>query len=85
MGHGMARCIRVQFEGAFYHVVARGNGRAAIFVDDQNRAFCSPPVRRFGLIRPVQAFSLPEYPERRRKKGKETIFANKAPLYQARL
>jgi hypothetical protein len=38
----MARSIRLEFEGAFYYVmarVARGNRRAAIFVDDQDRRF----------------------------------------------
>ena len=35
----MARSIRLEFEGAFYHVMARGNRRAAIFVDDQDRRF----------------------------------------------
>jgi hypothetical protein len=33
----MARSIRLELEGAFYHVMARGNRRAAIFVDDQDR------------------------------------------------
>ena len=35
----MARSIRLEFEGAFYHVMARGNRRAAIFVDDPDRRF----------------------------------------------
>jgi hypothetical protein len=35
----MAQSIRLAFEGAFYHVMARGNRRAAIFVDDQDRRF----------------------------------------------
>ncbi len=35
----MARSIRLEFEGAFYHVMARGNRRSAIFVDDQDRRF----------------------------------------------
>ena len=33
----MARPIRVEFEGAVYHVTARGNERRAIFRDDQDR------------------------------------------------
>jgi len=35
----MARSIRLEFEGGFYHVMARGNHRAAIFVDDHDRRF----------------------------------------------
>jgi len=35
----MSRSVRLEFEGAFYHVMARGNRRAAIFVDDQDRRF----------------------------------------------
>lgn len=33
----MARPIRVEFAGAVYHVMARGNERRAIFRDDQDR------------------------------------------------
>ena len=33
----MARKPRVQFDGAFYHVTARGNERDAIFRDDRDR------------------------------------------------
>jgi len=33
----MARKPRVQFPGAFYHVLARGNRREAIFLDDKDR------------------------------------------------
>jgi REP element-mobilizing transposase RayT len=35
----MARNIRLEFEGAFYHVMARGNRRGPIFVDEQDRRF----------------------------------------------
>jgi len=34
----MAREPRVEFEGAFYHVIARGNQRQDIFRDDKDRA-----------------------------------------------
>ncbi len=34
----MARPFRLEFEGALYDVKARGNGRQAIFVDDEDRA-----------------------------------------------
>ncbi len=33
----MARKRRIQFEGAFYHVITRGNQRQDIFFDDQDR------------------------------------------------
>jgi REP element-mobilizing transposase RayT len=35
----MARSIRIQFVGAHYHVMARGNRREAIFHDDDDRRF----------------------------------------------
>jgi hypothetical protein len=35
----MARSVRVEFSGAYYHVMARGNRRAAIFLDDDDRRF----------------------------------------------
>jgi len=34
----MARKLRVQYPGAIYHVMNRGDRREAIFKDDQNRA-----------------------------------------------
>ena len=38
----MARPLRLEFPGALYHLTARGNGRAAIFLDDSDRrAFLS--------------------------------------------
>ena len=33
----MARSIRIEFPGAFYHVMARGNRREAIFAGDEDR------------------------------------------------
>ena len=30
----MARKPRIEFSGAFYHIIARGNRRATIFHDD---------------------------------------------------
>jgi putative transposase len=35
----MARSIRIEFEGAFYHVMARGNRKEAIFFNDDDRRF----------------------------------------------
>jgi putative transposase len=49
----MARPIRVEFAGAAYHVMARGNERRAIFVDDQDRRrfleTVGEMVERFGV------------------------------------
>lgn len=33
----MARPLRIEFPGAIYHVTARGNARAPIFLDDEDR------------------------------------------------
>lgn len=33
----MARPLRIEFEGAFYHAMARGNARHSIFLDDSDR------------------------------------------------
>jgi putative transposase len=50
----MARPIRVEFEGAVYHVMARGNERQAIFRDDKDRQgfldVLSQMVERFGVL-----------------------------------
>lgn len=35
----MARSLRIEFPGAFYHVMARGNLRGDIFLDDDDRRF----------------------------------------------
>jgi REP element-mobilizing transposase RayT len=35
----MARSIRIEFPGAFYHVLARGNRREAIYRDDEDRRY----------------------------------------------
>jgi putative transposase len=35
----MARSIRIQIPGGFYHVMARGNRRETIFFDEQDRRF----------------------------------------------
>jgi len=35
----MARSIRIEYEGAFYHVMARGNRRERIFRDEDDRRF----------------------------------------------
>lgn len=35
----MPRSIRIEYEGAYYHVMARGNQKAAIFVDNDDRRY----------------------------------------------
>ena len=35
----MPRSLRLEFPGAFYHVMARGNRRESIFHDDDDRRF----------------------------------------------
>ncbi len=35
----MPRSIRIEYPSAFYHVMARGNRRAEIFRDDEDRRF----------------------------------------------
>ena len=35
----MSRSLRIEFPGAFYHVMARGNRRETIFHDDDDRRF----------------------------------------------
>ncbi len=42
----MSRPLRIEFPGALYHVIARGNAREAIFQDDEDRQlFCSVLTR----------------------------------------
>ncbi len=33
----MARPLRIEYEGAHYHVISRGNERKAVFRDDTDR------------------------------------------------
>ena len=35
----MPRSLRIEFPGAYYHVMARGNRRETIFHDDDDRRF----------------------------------------------
>ena len=50
----MARPLRIQFDGAIYHITSRGNARQEIFLDDvDRRAFLevfAEVVNRFGWI-----------------------------------
>lgn len=50
----MARPLRLEYPHAIYHVTARGNARAAICLDDEDRALyfsvLSDCIRRFGWV-----------------------------------
>jgi REP element-mobilizing transposase RayT len=46
----MARPLRVEFEGALYHLTARGNGRQIIFADDDD-CTCFMQILGLGLKR----------------------------------
>jgi REP element-mobilizing transposase RayT len=50
----MARPLRLQLSGAYYHVLARGNARQDIFLDNTDRirflAFLGESVHRHGLL-----------------------------------
>ena len=50
----MARPLRIEFPGALYHVTARGNGQADIYLDDQDRLtfldILGEAVDRFGWV-----------------------------------
>jgi putative transposase len=43
----MARKPRVEFEGAFYHVIVRGNHRQKIFRDDRDRLYYLDRVEHY--------------------------------------
>jgi len=38
----MPRSVRITFPGAYYHVMARGNRRGEIFLDDDDRRYFLP-------------------------------------------
>ncbi len=50
----MARPLRVEYEGAFYHVTSRGNARQDIFLVDSDRTLflqtLGDTLRRFGWV-----------------------------------
>ena len=56
----MARKPRIEFPGAFYHVITRGNRKAAIFKDDRDRERFLQKLReykeRYGFI--IYAYTL---------------------------
>jgi REP element-mobilizing transposase RayT len=50
----MARPLRLEYHGALYHVTSRGDGREAIYLDDEDRALClevlGQVVERFNWV-----------------------------------
>jgi len=50
----MARPLRVEYPGAVYHITSRGNARAAIFLDDEDREqfldTLAGVIKRFGWV-----------------------------------
>lgn len=52
----MARLLRVQFEGALYHVMFRGNERRVIFRDDLDRRRFLQRVQETQALRPVRLY-----------------------------
>ena len=50
----MARQLRMQFPGAFYHVTSRGNEKRTVFTDNQGRerflAYLESAVERYGAV-----------------------------------
>ena len=50
----MARPLRIQFEGAVYHVTSRGNAGSDVFLSDDERALflkiVGDTVERFGWV-----------------------------------
>ena len=60
----MARPLRIEFDGAVYHVTSRGNDRKAIFKDDSDqRAATLVPGIRIDLLfnLALKQLSAPEY------------------------
>ena len=49
----MARALRIQLAGSFYHLTCRGNERKAIYRDDTDRQTFSQPNSKtpFGFIK----------------------------------
>ena len=56
----MSRSVSIEFEGAVYHVTARGNERRAIYRDDPDRlrflGTLEEDTERFGLF--IHAYCL---------------------------
>jgi REP element-mobilizing transposase RayT len=50
----MARQLRIEYPGAFYHIISRGNQKQAIFLQDQDRrhflAYLAEANKKFGAV-----------------------------------
>ena len=51
----MARSVRIQYEGAVYHVMCRGDKREAIFRDDKDRGIFLATLALVKKARPWRA------------------------------
>lgn len=59
----MARKLRIQYPGAIYHVMNRGDHQERIFCDDEDRKGCLKSVCDYVHLNPVRAGLLrPEQP-----------------------
>jgi hypothetical protein len=47
----MTRPLRLEFAGALYHLIARGDRREAIFLDDEDRLLFIDLLRKTGTDR----------------------------------
>ena len=55
----MARPLRIEFDGALYHVTSRGNEREPIFITDRNRVLFLDKKESALIARIKTLFSLP--------------------------
>ncbi|WP_347273038.1 transposase [Candidatus Kuenenia sp.] len=53
----MARPLRIEYEGAFYHVLSRGNERKEIFWDDKDRSLFTEILGEMSLRFSVDVFA----------------------------
>ena len=90
----MARPLRIEFAGASYHVMSRGNARQAIFQDDGDRQrLCSrleASVQRFGwrlmtfVFMPNHLHLLLRTPEPNLARGMQFVLSGYANWYAKR-
>jgi putative transposase len=59
----VARSLRVEYPGAYYHVMARGNRREDIFLDEDDRGFFLQNllVTRVRILKAVKTDCLAAY------------------------
>jgi len=60
MGEAMARPLRIEYPGAFYHIINRGNAGESIYADDRDRRkfldYLETSVKRFTIV--IHAYCL---------------------------